>query len=95
MAKYLAEVKSLASIFSHFTISRVLRSQNERAEELAKLASRSDSKAQPEIEELPFRAISILAVSSADARTTWVQEMLRFKRDGIQPADEAAARRIR
>ncbi|XP_065012782.1 uncharacterized protein LOC135641352 [Musa acuminata AAA Group] len=79
MAKYLA----------------VPRSQNERADELTKLASKSDSRTQPEIERLPSRAISVLAVSSADACTTWVQEMLCFKRNGILPADEATARRIR
>ncbi|XP_065045942.1 uncharacterized protein LOC135677511 [Musa acuminata AAA Group] len=94
-AKFLVEVKSLASNFSHFMVSKVPRSQNERADELAKLASRLDSKAQVKIEELPFRAISVSAISSADARATWVQEMLRFKRDGILPTDEAAARRIR
>ncbi|XP_064940576.1 uncharacterized protein LOC135594082 [Musa acuminata AAA Group] len=95
MAKYLAEVKSLTSDFSHFTISRVPRSQNERADELAKLASRLDPKTQPEIEELPFRAISVSIVSLADVHTTWVQEMLRFKRDEILPADEDVARCIR
>ncbi|XP_065003984.1 uncharacterized protein LOC135636271 [Musa acuminata AAA Group] len=95
MVKYLAEVKRLAFNFSHFMVSRVPRSQNERADELAKLASRSDSKAQPEIEELPFHAISVSVISSADTHTTCVQDMLHFKRDGILPADEAAARRIR
>ncbi|XP_064963219.1 uncharacterized protein LOC135611400 [Musa acuminata AAA Group] len=95
MAKYLAEVKSLAFNFSHFTVSRVPRCQNERADELARLASKSESRAHPEIERLPSRAISVSAVSTADARTTWVQEMLRFKRDEILSADEASARRIR
>ena len=94
MARYLAEVKSLTANFSRFAISRVPRSRNERADELAKLASKLDPKAQPEIEELPFHAISISVVSSVDARTTWVQEMLCFKQDGVLPTDEAVARRM-
>ena len=95
MTKYLAEVKSMTANSSCFTISRVLRSRNEQADALAKLASKSDPEAQPEIEELPFRAISISAMSSTDAQTTWVQEMLPFKRDEILPTDEAVARCLR
>nr|XP_009388173.1 PREDICTED: uncharacterized protein LOC103974991 [Musa acuminata subsp. malaccensis] len=95
MVKYLAKVRSLASDFSRFMISRVPRSQNERVDELAKMASKSDSGAQTEVERLPFRAVSISAVSSADSRSTWVQEMLLFKCDGTLPADQTAARRIR
>ncbi|XP_064966995.1 uncharacterized protein LOC135613912 [Musa acuminata AAA Group] len=66
--------------------------QEARTSELAKHASKSDPRAQPEIERLPFRAISVSTVSSADGRTTWVQEMLRFKHDEILPTDEASAR---
>ncbi|XP_065017258.1 uncharacterized protein LOC135643821 [Musa acuminata AAA Group] len=95
MSKYLAEVKSLTVNFSRFTLSRVPRSENERADALAKLASKSDPEAQPEVEELPFRAIAIAAVSPADLQTTWVQEMLRYKRDGILLTDKVAARRLR
>ena len=72
MAKYLAEVKSLASNFSRFTISRVSRSQNERADELAKLASRPDHRIHSEVKELPFRAISVSAIAPVDARAMWV-----------------------
>nr|XP_009400653.1 PREDICTED: uncharacterized protein LOC103984818 [Musa acuminata subsp. malaccensis] len=72
MTKYLVEVKSLASNFSHFTISRVPRSQNERADELAKMASGPDHGNCPEVKELPFRAISVSAITPAEARATWV-----------------------
>nr|XP_009392748.1 PREDICTED: uncharacterized protein LOC103978625 [Musa acuminata subsp. malaccensis] len=94
MARYLAEVKSLASNFSHFTLSRVPRSQNERADELAKMASGPDHGNYSEVKDLPFRAISVSAVTPAEARATWVQEMLLFKCNGILPDDEAAVRRI-
>ncbi|XP_065007665.1 uncharacterized protein LOC103992979 [Musa acuminata AAA Group] len=95
MARYLAEVKILASNFSRFTLSKVPRNQNERTDELAKMASRLDHGNRPAIEDLPSRAISVLSVALAEARTTWVQEMLLFKRNGVLPDDEAAARRIR
>ncbi|XP_065049760.1 uncharacterized protein LOC135679707 [Musa acuminata AAA Group] len=73
----------------------VPRCRNERADELAKLASKSASSAHLEIEELPSRSISVLSVSTTDTRPTWVEEMLSYKRDGILPADKASARRIR
>nr|XP_009392283.1 PREDICTED: uncharacterized protein LOC103978277 [Musa acuminata subsp. malaccensis] len=95
MARYLAEVKSLASNFSCFTLSKVPRNQNERADELAKMASGLDHGNRSGVEDLPFRTISVSSVTPVEARTMWVQEMLLFKRNGILPDDEAAARRIR
>ncbi|XP_064971613.1 uncharacterized protein LOC135616356 [Musa acuminata AAA Group] len=94
MAKYLAQVKNLTAKFPHFTLSNVPRGENERADTLAKLASKSAPEARPEVEELPFRAIEIAAAASGGPSTTWVQEMLRFKRDGTLPPDEATARRL-
>nr|XP_009413508.1 PREDICTED: uncharacterized protein LOC103994794 [Musa acuminata subsp. malaccensis] len=41
MAKYLAQVKSLATKFAHFELSNVPRSENQRADTLAKWASGS------------------------------------------------------
>ncbi|XP_064995355.1 uncharacterized protein LOC135631550 [Musa acuminata AAA Group] len=95
MAKYLAQEKNLTAKFSHFTLSNVPRGENERADALAKLASKSTPEARPEVEELPFRAIEIAAMASGDAQTTWVQEMLHFKGDETLPLDEVTARRLR
>ncbi|XP_064967019.1 uncharacterized protein LOC135613950 [Musa acuminata AAA Group] len=95
MAKYLAQVRNLTTKFPHFTLSNVSREENERADTLAKLASRPAPEARPEFEELPARAIKIAAAASGSASTTWVQELLCFKRDEILPPDEVAARRLR
>ncbi|XP_065004118.1 uncharacterized protein LOC135636357 [Musa acuminata AAA Group] len=95
MAKYLARVKNLATKFTHFELSNVPRSENQRADTLAKLASGSAPWARPETEELPHRAIEIVATVTGGAPTTWVQEMLRFKRDGTLPDNETTARRLR
>ncbi|XP_065049834.1 uncharacterized protein LOC135679779 [Musa acuminata AAA Group] len=95
MAKYVAEVKNLASCFAHFTISRVPRLQNDRADELAKLASKRPPGATHGIEELPSPSIPVACVSAAGSQATWLGDMLRYKRDGTLPTDEAAARRIR
>ncbi|XP_065023217.1 uncharacterized protein LOC135649048 [Musa acuminata AAA Group] len=94
MAKYLAQVKNLTAKFPHFTLSNVPRGENERVDALAKLASKSAPEARPEVEELPARAIEIAAAASGGAPITWVQELLRFKRDGTLPPDEATARRL-
>uniref|UniRef100_A0A804HWW3 Uncharacterized protein n=1 Tax=Musa acuminata subsp. malaccensis TaxID=214687 RepID=A0A804HWW3_MUSAM len=95
MAKYLAQVKNLTAKFPHFTLYNVPRGENERADALAKLASKPASGARPEVDELPTRAIEIAAAVSGGAPTTWVQELLCFKRDGTLPPDEATGRRLR
>nr|XP_009411185.1 PREDICTED: uncharacterized protein LOC103992979 [Musa acuminata subsp. malaccensis] len=95
MARYLAEVKSLASNFSRFTLSKVSRNQNERADELAKMASGLDHGNRSGVKDLPFRTILVSSIAPNEARTMWVQEMLLFKRNGVLLDDEAATRRIR
>nr|XP_009386285.1 PREDICTED: uncharacterized protein LOC103973446 [Musa acuminata subsp. malaccensis] len=95
MAKYLARVKSLAAKFAHFELSNVPRSENQRADTLAKLASGPAPWARPETEELPRRAIEVVATVAHGTSATWVQEMLRFKRDGTLPDDATTARRLR
>ncbi|XP_009389876.1 uncharacterized protein LOC103976409 [Musa acuminata AAA Group] len=95
MARYLTQVKSLTAKFLHFTLSNVPRGENERADALAKLASMPAPEVGPEVEELPARAVEIAATATSGASTTWIQELLRFKRDGILPPDEASARRLR
>nr|XP_009388298.1 PREDICTED: uncharacterized protein LOC103975116 [Musa acuminata subsp. malaccensis] len=95
MTRYLARVRELTAKFQYFTLSNILRKENERADALAKLASKPTSEARPEVEELPARAIEVATMASGGTPTTWVQELLRFKRDGTLPLDEAAARRLR
>ncbi|XP_065017249.1 uncharacterized protein LOC135643811 [Musa acuminata AAA Group] len=95
MTKYLAQVKSLTAKFLHFTLSNVPRGENERADALAKLASKPAPEVGPEVEELPARTVEIAATAMSSASTTWIQELLRFKRDEILPPDEASARRLR
>ncbi|XP_065050247.1 uncharacterized protein LOC103995026 [Musa acuminata AAA Group] len=95
MAKYLAQVKNLTTKFSHFALSNVPRGENERADALAKLASKPAPGVRPEIDELPARAIEIVAAVSDGAPIMWVHELLRFKQDGTLPPDKAAARHLR
>ncbi|XP_064979374.1 uncharacterized protein LOC135620371 [Musa acuminata AAA Group] len=95
MAKYLARVKDLSTKFPYFTLSNVPRGENERADVLAKLASKPTPEAWPEIEELPARAVEVATMAPGNAPITWVQELLRFKRDGTLPHDEVATRRLR
>nr|XP_009409822.1 PREDICTED: uncharacterized protein LOC103991997 [Musa acuminata subsp. malaccensis] len=95
MAKYLARVRDLTAKFPYFTLSNVPREENERADVLAKLASKPTPEAWPEVEELPARAVEVVATAPGSAPITWVQELLCFKRDGTLPHDEVAARRLR
>ncbi|XP_064975045.1 uncharacterized protein LOC135618071 [Musa acuminata AAA Group] len=95
MAKYLARVRDLIAKFPYFALSKVPREENERADALAKLASKPTFEAWTKVEELPARAIEIAATAPSSAPITWVQELLRFKRDGTLPHDEVTARRVR
>ncbi|XP_065017243.1 uncharacterized protein LOC135643806 [Musa acuminata AAA Group] len=95
MAKYLAQVKNLTAKFPHFTLSNVPRGENERADTLAKLASKPAPEVRPEVEELPARAIEVAVATSGSVPSTWVQDLLHFKMDGTLPPDEAMARRLR
>ncbi|XP_064992463.1 uncharacterized protein LOC103998586 [Musa acuminata AAA Group] len=95
MAKYLARVKDLTAKFPYFTLSNVPREENARADALAKLTSKLTSEAWPEVEELPARAIEVAVAAQGSAPITWVQELLRFKKDGTLPLDEVAARHLR
>ncbi|XP_065050377.1 uncharacterized protein LOC135680425 [Musa acuminata AAA Group] len=94
MAKHLARVRDLTAKFHYFTLSNIPREENERADALAKLALKSISKAWPEVEELPAHAVEIATTAPGGVPTTWVQELLRFKRDGTLPLDEVAARHL-
>ncbi|XP_064983502.1 uncharacterized protein LOC135623960 [Musa acuminata AAA Group] len=93
MARYLAQVRNLTAKFLHFTLSNVPRVENERADALAKLASKPAPGVGPEVEELLARAFEI-AVAATSSASSWVQELLRYKRDGTLPPDKAAARRL-
>ncbi|XP_064946978.1 uncharacterized protein LOC135597654 isoform X1 [Musa acuminata AAA Group] len=95
MAKYLARVRDLTAKFPYFKLSNVPREENERADALAKLASKPTPEAWPEVEELPARAIEVAVTAPSSTPITWVQELLCFKRDGTLPHDEVAARRMR
>nr|XP_009387990.1 PREDICTED: uncharacterized protein LOC103974826 [Musa acuminata subsp. malaccensis] len=80
MAKYLAQVRDLTAKFPYFMLSNVPREENERADALAKLASKLTCEARLEVEELPARAIEVATTAPGSAPITWVQELLRFKR---------------
>ncbi|CAL9085189.1 unnamed protein product, partial [Musa textilis] len=43
----------------------------------------------------PHRAVAAVGVVELGAPTTWIQEMLQYKRDGVLPTDDVAARRLR
>nr|XP_018687061.1 PREDICTED: uncharacterized protein LOC108953806 [Musa acuminata subsp. malaccensis] len=72
MARYLARVRDLIAKFQYFTLSNIPRKENERADALAKLASKPTSEARPEAEELPARAIEVATTASGGTPTTWV-----------------------
>lgn len=73
-------------------MTRVPRAQNAQANALAKLASGSNVEPPPEVEQLPYRTIATKEVITIDPTPTWMEEILRYKRDGTLPTDTIASR---
>ncbi|CAL9030031.1 unnamed protein product, partial [Prunus brigantina] len=99
MAQYVKEAQRLASQFSRFAISQVPRSQNCRADALAKLASALDGGirrsipieylASPTVGDTPTEAMIV------EANDTWMTPIYEYLASGALPADSDAARRLR
>ncbi|CAL9022416.1 unnamed protein product, partial [Prunus brigantina] len=98
MTQYVKEAQRLASQFAHFAISQVPRSQNCRADALAKLASALDGGirrsipieylASPTVSGTPTEAMIV------EADDTWMTPIYAYLASGTLPADSDAARRL-
>ncbi|CAL8991185.1 unnamed protein product, partial [Prunus brigantina] len=98
MAQYVKEAQRLASQFAHFAISQVPRSQNCRADALAKLASALDEGIKRSI---PIEYLASPTVSDAPTEAmivgtddTWMMPIYAYLASGTLPADSDAARRL-
>ena len=66
--------------------------QNTQADALVKLASSPSTELPlPKVEQLPCRTIMAKEIIEVDATPTWIEEILRYKRDGMLPIDKAAS----
>ncbi|URD86709.1 Retrotransposon protein [Musa troglodytarum] len=95
MSKYLTEVKAQTSNFSHFTLSRVPRSQNERADQLAKLASGAEHEEHPEVEDLTRRSVATVGAEDPEVPATRSRGVRRCGNTSGAASAEDNAKRAR
>ncbi|XP_065017705.1 uncharacterized protein LOC135644166 [Musa acuminata AAA Group] len=93
MAKYLAQVRDLTAKFPLCYLIFRGRKTSEQTRWLSWCPSRPPKRGQRLRSFL--LAVEVATTAPGSAPITWVQALLRFKRDGTLPLDEAAARRLR
>nr|GEV80329.1 reverse transcriptase domain-containing protein [Tanacetum cinerariifolium] len=99
MIKYLEIAKSLVSGFKTFSISQVPRSKNKKADALSKIASTSFAHLSKQVlvEVLETKSITgkEMATVIEEEGLTWMTKLVNYLKEGILPADEKEARKIR
>ena len=95
MVSYLMEVKRLTHHFNRFSITRIPRAQNERADALARSASTRTPGSVPTTESVAAPTIATHEVAKTNLLLNWIEEILRYKVGGNEPNDPAIARRLR
>ena len=81
MALYLMETKRLTHCFNCFSIARIPRAQNMRADALARSASAHDLVSIPTIEAITAPMVVTHEVAKTGLLPNWMEEILRFKTD--------------
>nr|GEX51722.1 reverse transcriptase domain-containing protein [Tanacetum cinerariifolium] len=99
MIRYLEKVKALIGNFKAFSIKKIPRSENIKADALSKIASTSfvHLSKQVLVEELKEKSISeveILAVVEEEG-DTWMTPLFKYLMEGTLPADAKKARAIK
>ena len=86
--------------FSSYTVSQISRSQNAKADTLARLASAKDAdqlKVIP-VETLDSPSIQTkkpLTVNCVTAKDSWMTSVIQYLKDGVLPEDKKKARLLR
>lgn len=88
MTKYLTEVQKLAYSFSRLNVLRVSHIENAQADALAMLASTGAPREGWLLAEiLPTQTIKKNDVSTIREESSWMDEILHYKRDKTLPID--------
>ncbi|KAH7848558.1 hypothetical protein Vadar_004370 [Vaccinium darrowii] len=99
MGKCLRLVRELVKKFQTFSISQVPREENVEVDQLAKLATTSESLISKDVMvqylETPSIAKNIEEVQVIEYKGTWADPIVRYIRDGEVPDDKVQARKLR
>jgi hypothetical protein len=98
MKRYLAKVQVLQKSLKSFSITRIPRSRNKRADALSKLASSSFAHLTKKVlvEVVSNRSNEATTINVVDeSNTTWMDPIVDYLRYGKLPEDPMAARKIK
>jgi hypothetical protein len=108
MKKYLAKVQSMQAAFQKFSIKKIPREDNEKADRLARMASAESTEADEDkrsIRILRHSSISEEAsdmgasdafqISSIEEASDWRQEIINYLQSGTLPSEKKSAMQLR
>ncbi|XP_059434486.1 uncharacterized protein LOC132167505 [Corylus avellana] len=94
MKLYLSKVQEMQSLFERFSIVKVLRPENERADRLARIASAANGEIEDEtpVQILPQSSIiETVSVSTTETIPNWQLEIMEYLEKGVLPPDRKSA----
>nr|GEY75785.1 reverse transcriptase domain-containing protein [Tanacetum cinerariifolium] len=99
MIKYMEIVKGLVSGFTTFSISKVPRSKNKKADALSKIASTSFAHLSQQVlvevlENKSIKEKEVAAMIEEDS-PTWMTQLVDYLKEGVLPGDKNEARKLR
>ncbi|GJU68858.1 reverse transcriptase domain-containing protein [Tanacetum coccineum] len=99
MIKYMEKVKSLVSGFANFSISKVPRSKNKKADALSKISSTSFAHLSKQVlvailKEKPIQKKEVMTVVEEDG-LTWMTQIIEYLKEGTLPDDKKEASKLR
>jgi ribonuclease HI len=95
MKKYLSKVQSMQTSFQKFSISKIPREDNEKADHLARMASAENIGAEEEVNIRSLRHSSIIDeasdVASIEEVSDWRKEIINYLHNGALPSEKKFA----
>ncbi|XP_059451083.1 uncharacterized protein LOC132181869 [Corylus avellana] len=98
MKLYLSKVQEMQSLFNKFSIVKILRPKNERADQLARIASTANGEIEAEtpIQILPQSSVTeMVSVSTVETIPDWQLEIVEYLERGVLPSDKKLATRLK
>ncbi|XP_059431476.1 uncharacterized protein LOC132164979 [Corylus avellana] len=98
MKLYLSKVQDLQALFKKISIVKIPRPENERADELARIASTASEEIEAEtpIQILPQSSVTeTVSVSTAEAIPNWQLEIVEYLKKSVLPSDKKLATRLK
>ncbi|XP_059446435.1 uncharacterized protein LOC132177982 [Corylus avellana] len=98
MKLYLSKVQDLQALFKKFSIVKISRPENEKADQLARIASTASKEIESEtpIQILPQSSVTeAVSVSTAEIIPNWQLEIMEYLERGVLPSDRKLATRLK